>query len=308
MRKTECHPTYAVEDLDFANLPISGDTLVFGHEIMLADNFDAPLDESDVSRFMLSPYPFKLNFAVAMLCTRGAIRVRLNLIEYELQKDDVLVVLPGSIGECLSFSEDYRTAIMIYPQGHVFEGFDTALSIAFRNFINRHPLIHLTPEEMEEALTLYRLMRNKMRQPATPLTREALECCLKLLCLNGYQWYAAHSKETEGKERTDRKHFIFNRFITLVRQHYTTERKISFYADKMCLTPKYLSIAIHEASGRYAGEWIKDYVILEAKALLRSRKYTAQQVGDLLNFPNASFFGKYFKAATGCTPKAYMRE
>ena len=110
MRKTECHPTYAVEDLDFANLPISGDTLVFGHEIMLADNFDAPLDESDVSRFMLSPYPFKLNFAVAMLCTRGAIRVRLNLIEYELQKDDVLVVLPGSIGECLSFSEDYRKA------------------------------------------------------------------------------------------------------------------------------------------------------------------------------------------------------
>ena len=299
--------THAFENLDFSSLPITGDTLVFGNEIMLADNLDSPLNEHDVSRFMLSPYPFKLNFAVVILCTRGTMHVRLNLIEYKLRENDILVVLPGSIGESLSFSEGYQIAIMIYPQDHLFQETDTALSIAFMNFINRHPLIHLTPEEMEETLTLYRLMRNKIKQPATPLTHEALECYLKLLCLNGYQWHAAHSKETEGKETTDRKHFIFNRFIALVRKHYAAERQISFYADKMCLTPKYLSIAVHEASGRYAGEWIKDYVILEAKALLRSRKYTAQQVGDLLNFPNASFFGKYFKAATGCTPKAYMK-
>lgn len=300
--------THVFEDLDFANLPITGDTLVFANEIMLADNFDSPLDEHDVSRFMLSPYPFKLNFAVAILCTRGEMHVRLNLIEYKLQENDVLIVLPGSIGECLSFGDDYRIAIIIFPQDRQFDGLEMSLTIAFQNFTNHHPLIHLTPEEMDEALMLYRLMRNKIRQPATPLTREALECYLKLLCLNGYQWHAAHSKETESKEATDRKHFIFNRFIALVRKHYTAQREIGFYADKMCLTPKYLSIVVHEASGRYAKEWIKDYVILEAKALLKSRKYTAQQVGDMLNFPNASFFGKYFKAATGRTPKEYMKE
>ena len=75
----------------------------------------------------------------------------------------------------------------------------------------------------------------------------------------------------------------------------------------MYLTPKYLSQVIYQASGRHAGEWIKDYVILEAKILLKSGKYTVQQVGDMLNFANASFFGKYFKAATGCSPKQFQK-
>ena len=125
--------THVFEDLDFANLPITGDTLVFANEIMLADNFDSPLDEHDVSRFMLSPYPFKLNFAVAILCTRGEMHVRLNLIEYKLQVNDVLIVLPGSIGECLAFSDDYQMAIMVYPEDLQFDGGDTALALTFRN-------------------------------------------------------------------------------------------------------------------------------------------------------------------------------
>ncbi len=302
------YKTHVFENLDFADLPVTGDTLVLGHKIMLADNFDAPLDERDVSRFMLSPYPFKLNFNVAMLCTRGLVHVRLNLIEYDLQENDVLIALPGSIGECLSFSEDYQMAVMVYPEDVQFDGGDTALALTFRNFLNRQPVLHLNGKEMEEVLTLYHLMREKISQPANRLTHEVLDCYLKLLCLSGYQWLIDHDKEMEKKEASDRKHFIFNRFISLVQKHYAQQREISFYADKMCLTPKYLSIVVREASGRYAKEWIKDYVVLEAKVLLRSRKYTAQQVGDMLHFPNASFFGKYFKAATGCTPKEYMKE
>ena len=105
-----------------------------------------------------------------------------------------------------------------------------------------------------------------------------------------------------------RQQMIFERFLWLVQKHYREERGIAFYADKLCLTPKYLSTVIYQCGGRHASEWIRDYVILEAKALLKSRQYTAQQVSDLLNFPNASFFGKYFKAATGFSPRQYMLE
>ncbi len=73
----------------------------------------------------------------------------------------------------------------------------------------------------------------------------------------------------------------------------------------MCLTPKYLSQVVYAVSGRYAGEWIRDYVILEAKALLKSGQYTIQQVSDMLNFANQPFFGVYFKKAVGCSPTAY---
>lgn len=76
-------------------------------------------------------------------------------------------------------------------------------------------------------------------------------------------------------------------------------------AGKLCISPKYLSHVVRSVSGRHPGDWIRDYVVLEAKALLKSGKYTVQQVSDSLNFPNQSFFGTYFKKATGVSPMAY---
>lgn len=72
------------------------------------------------------------------------------------------------------------------------------------------------------------------------------------------------------------------------------------------ITPKYFSVLIKKVSGKTAGEWIDEYVLLEARALLKSRQYTVQQVSDMLSFPNQSFFAKYFKAHTGLTPTQYQ--
>ena len=77
---------------------------------------------------------------------------------------------------------------------------------------------------------------------------------------------------------------------------------------KLCVTSKYLSQVVHKVSGRFAGDWITDFVILEAKALLKSRKYTVQQIADKLNFANQSFFGKYFKEKVGCSPTEYQNK
>lgn len=73
----------------------------------------------------------------------------------------------------------------------------------------------------------------------------------------------------------------------------------------LSIAPKYLSHVVRSVSGRHPGDCIRDYVVLEAKALLKSGKYTVQQVSDSLNFPNQSFFGTYFKKATGVSPMAY---
>ena len=82
---------------------------------------------------------------------------------------------------------------------------------------------------------------------------------------------------------------------------------MQFYADKLHLTPKYLSKIIKEASGRSGPDWIDEYVILEAKNLLRYSKMTIKEIVFALNFPNASVFHKYFKAHTGLTPTDYRR-
>jgi AraC-like DNA-binding protein len=95
------------------------------------------------------------------------------------------------------------------------------------------------------------------------------------------------------------------RFIELVQENYRNERLIGFYADKLCITPKYLSKLVKDNTGRSAGEWIDSHVILEARAMLQSSDMTIQQIAASLNFPNQSFFGKYFKRATGLSPKQY---
>jgi AraC-like DNA-binding protein len=103
----------------------------------------------------------------------------------------------------------------------------------------------------------------------------------------------------------DKKDKLFDSFYHLILQHYRDSREVSFYADKLCLTPKHLSAVIKKTTGKSAREWINDYVLLEAKSLLQASNMTIQQISDELNFANQSFFGKYFKRAAGVSPKEY---
>ena len=90
--------------------------------------------------------------------------------------------------------------------------------------------------------------------------------------------------------------------------YYKQERSISFYAEKLCLTPKDLSSIIKQATGKLAGEWIDACVVLEAKMLLKCSEKSIQQIAEELNFANQSFFGKYFKHHTGMSPSKYKEE
>ena len=101
---------------------------------------------------------------------------------------------------------------------------------------------------------------------------------------------------------------IFYNFVSAVEMHYRKERSVKFYADLLCLSPKYLSSVIYKVSQKLAGEWIDGYVILEAKTLLKSGKLTIQQISEQLNFPNQSFCGKFFKRCVGMSPKEYKNK
>ena len=83
---------------------------------------------------------------------------------------------------------------------------------------------------------------------------------------------------------------------------------MGFYAGQLHLTPKYLTTIIRKTSGRTAAEWIDDYVVLEAKNLLKYSTMSIQEIAYHLNFSTQSFFGKYFKQHTGTSPSRYKRK
>lgn len=98
---------------------------------------------------------------------------------------------------------------------------------------------------------------------------------------------------------------LFDKFMALLKLHHTTERSAKFYAERLCLTPNYLSGVIKEYSGKSLTEWVNEYVVLEAKILLKNTDLSIQEIAYRLNFATQSAFGKYFKLQTGMGPKSY---
>ena len=104
-----------------------------------------------------------------------------------------------------------------------------------------------------------------------------------------------------------RRHDYVHEFIRLVQIHFVKERSVAFYAGKLFISPKYLSLLVKEATGRSAAKWIDDFVLMEAKNMLRYSGRNIQQVAYALNFSTQSSFGKYFKHLTGMSPTDYQR-
>ena len=94
-------------------------------------------------------------------------------------------------------------------------------------------------------------------------------------------------------------------FLNLVEVEYHRHRDLSYYANRLCKSAKYLSRVIMEATGRSATDWIERCVIMDAKAQLSSTKKRVSEISDDLNFASPSFFGKYFKRITGLSPRDF---
>ena len=291
-------------DFDLIRLSAESAAVHLNNEFILIDNFNETSEQSDTDIEFVNN-PVKLSFTVALLCLAGQMRAQVNLQDFELRTNDVLVVQNGTIGEYRGMSDDARIAVIAFTP----EYFQTALQIEATMSLQRRlyasPLWHLPFEAMEELMVIYRLMKAKIAETDNPFRKGALLGYTQVLIYNCYKYLLAADSGNEKTEvKSGRQQELYTQFMDEVRKSYIKERSISYYADVLCVTPKYLSQVVRRVSGRFAGDWITDFVILEAKALLKSRKYTVQQIADMLNFANQSFFGKYFREKVGFTPKA----
>lgn len=297
--------------LNLNMLPFNERACAYHNELFLADNFDysnitsSLLDSPEVLKFITSPYPFKIQFAMMILCLNGHMRVNLNLNEYKLQRNCIQIVTPGAIAQCVEITPDSRMAIIAFATVNNLPEGNPQSALIMRKFLIDNAMLQLSDREMGEMIGFYHQIRQQIVQPEKLFTHEIINSYIQIFYYSLCQLMSPYI-EQQDTQYVSRKKQIFDQFTLLLRQHYTQERSISFYAEKLCITPKYLSQVIYDISGQHARNWIRDHVILEAKALLKCGKYNVQQVSDLLNFANQSFFGSYFKKAVGCSPSAYQ--
>ena len=99
----------------------------------------------------------------------------------------------------------------------------------------------------------------------------------------------------------------FTQFLHLVQENCKRERRVSWYAQQLNITPKYLSLIVKRISGRTALEWIENYVTMELRVILKNSTKSIKEIAEEMNFPNQSFLGKYFKEHVGMTPSKYRK-
>ena len=108
-----------------------------------------------------------------------------------------------------------------------------------------------------------------------------------------------------GPDKLKHKHETFLKLVRLIEKYYTEQRGVEFYADKLCLSPKYLSALTKSVCGYTVQEIVFKAIIRKSISLLANTQKSIQEISDELNFPNASYFGTFFKKQTGKSPLQY---
>ena len=262
-------------------------------------------DEIDIDLFR---YPTRIDAFVILLCSKGSGTFTSNLTRHTLTENSIFVHLPGSIIQAESTEEIALHAVICEEEFIRRINIDIKLLSRLFLSVEKQPCLRLCEAEWAGITGSFAEIRSEsLPRPGDVYSPEILRSMIRTLAYKVCRIIGRHiesqpAPETSARSRNDE---YFNQFMSELTKHYMQERSVGFYAGQLHLTPKYLTTIIRKTSGRTAAEWIDDYVVLEAKNLLKYSTMSIQEIAYCLNFPNQSFFGKYFRSHTGMTPSAY---
>lgn len=250
-------------------------------------------------------YPRKFGFFMLLMCTSGRMKVRINLNEYDVAAPCMICIMPGQIVSVEEMSGDFDAMVSVMSRNFienllVYVNGNVPMGMKWRD----DRVVSLGESDMRVHENFFGIMRHIVRVKENPYRLKVVEHVMMAFFYNSPDMV---NKVTDSGQPRSSADVLSKDFMDLVRTNFRSERQLRFYADRLCITPRYLSRVVKECSGYSAAEWIERYVILEARALLKSTDMTVQQISDSLNFPTQTFFGKYFKRRVGMSPKEYRR-
>ena len=265
-----------------------------GNDIILLDNF------ADVPIFYT---PIKFDMMFVVVCTKGAVSGTVDLQPCKmLSAPFAIIVRPNQILHYEYISEDFAGYCLVLSSRFAPELLpiiDKQLSIAAA--IKKQSYFQFDREGLHFVKKYFFMMKKIMAMTDNPYRLEMIKHLTMVFFYMAHPFFQKHIETTKQTRQEE----LVEQFTNLVHENYRRERETAFYAERLNLTPKYLSQVVKTATGKTASEWINDFVILEVKALLKSTNMTIQQICYELNFSSQSFFGKYFKRIAGMSPKMY---
>lgn len=250
--------------------------------------------------------PTRLNFILMALCRRGKAQYSIDTREQMVLPGDLLFVSERHIVSGYMASPDFE-CLCIMVTTEFYHGFVQNVKnvSSLLLFSMNNPVVSLTPGEIQVYSNYYHTIREKMGDQNHHYRTELVKALLLAMFydLSNVIWRI----EQNGLKPQSRADDLFTQFIRLLEQHFRTERRVGWYADQLCITPKYLSEIVKQVSKRTPNEWIDSYVVLELRVQLKHSTKTIKEITKELHFPNQSFLGKYFKENVGVSPSEYRK-
>jgi len=286
----------------------TGEVVRYDKNCLVIKNMKLKGEDPTLPIFM---YPTRMNIILIVLCLKGEADMQCDLQRCHIRSNTLFICKPGTILQNLSGRvEEISTIVM-----------DTSmqedLNISFQKLLPHYSKLEkltafgLTSSECQRINTMIEFLYDSIN--SSPLQLFYHDRVRAQLVSLAYEFLTVFSrnilqeKEINKPYTSVRQQDYFRQFISLLGIHFREQRRIGFYASQMNITPKYLGTIIMQLTGRNATAWVNDYVMAEARTLLRNTSLSIQEIAYSLNFPNQSFFGKYFKSHAGVSPSAFRK-
>ncbi len=272
-------------------------------KIDIPNNYSIGTGINETILNLYKDYPCRLNAEIFVLCMDGTIDATINLDRQTIKRYDLITLSPGSIIQLHKAEGNLKIYYMIFSSKFISEVNIAKSLIDFLYIVKSNPVIGL-PQKFAEIYEEYfslLIRTNNMHPTKNP---DILKCILLSLLYRLKELYQSRNKMTDTPS-SNRNEQICKEFAHLVIQHYTKERNISFYAERIGITATHLSNTVKQITGKTVMGIIAEMVITDAKAQLKSTNQPINEIADSLNFANVSFFGKYFKRYVGMGPQKY---
>lgn len=261
---------------------------------------NGPIDEFPPSLYQ----PFHSFGIGVIVCERGSFDFKVDDEDYTAHAGDCVFLPNDKIFSATGHSEDMVIYVLVYqvdPIRDILGTTVTSMSLYTKFYPKRCPVYHTGKEEdLISYISLISATKNAQREAFNAYEQKLLLMSVTYNLCSIFQ-KKMNQTGTLHARRTE----VFLNLIKLIDKYYMEERGVEFYADKLCLSSKYVSGLSKSICGYTVQELVFKAIIRKAKTMLDVTNKTVQEISNDFNFPNASSFGTFFKKHTGTSPQKY---
>ena len=246
---------------------------------------------------------------LSMIVASGHLRMDFCGRPIELGRCDILIGPPRSTMVNFQQSDDFRGMMfgMSYAKFQKTVGASGGRLWSVMTYAMEHPVFHMTYAEMNIASHVFLLFEAKLKGSRDYYYKEVMQSLMTAAFYEVSIIVERNMKYGRGLQ-FQQKDLIFRRFLELITVAEGKRGSVADYARQLCITPKYLSAAVKQASGKTALEWIHEYTLEAISHELRFSDRSIKEIAVDFGFSSLTTFGKFVKARLGLSPRAYRRQ